>query len=167
MILSRDRGKPWRLERGGGNKYKQVELSSKDTAEFYFKNLIAPPSSSLACLDFRFKKFSSGSNQSFVFFQSKQSFPRREQQPASCAGLALQGEAGQGEHRPGEPRPRHLGPGPGHLQERGPGLPPDVQSSGPEGRGRQPHPRRGQGRGDRGPVPGAVTPHIDHHHKLP
>ena len=68
MISSRDRGKPWRLERGGGNKYKQVQLSSKDTAEFYFKNLIAPPSSSLACLDFRFKKFSSGSNQSVLFY---------------------------------------------------------------------------------------------------
>ena len=62
MILFRDRGKPWQLKRGGGNKYKQVELSSKDTAEFYFKNLIARPASSLACLDFRFKKFSSGSN---------------------------------------------------------------------------------------------------------
>ena len=48
------------MKRGGGNKYKQVELSYKDTAEFYFKKLIAPPASSLACLDFTFKKFSSG-----------------------------------------------------------------------------------------------------------
>jgi len=55
----KDRGKPWQVKRGGGNKYKQVELSYKDTAEFYFKKLIAPPASSLACLDFRFKKFSS------------------------------------------------------------------------------------------------------------
>ena len=46
--------------RGKGNKYREVELSSRDTAEFYFKQLIAPPASSLACLDFRFKKFSSG-----------------------------------------------------------------------------------------------------------
>ena len=38
-----------------------MELTStKDTAEFYFKQLIDPPQSSLACLDFRFKKFSSG-----------------------------------------------------------------------------------------------------------
>jgi len=36
-----------------------VKLSRKDTAEFYFKQLIAPPTSNLACLDFRFKKFAS------------------------------------------------------------------------------------------------------------
>lgn len=55
----KDRGKPWQVMRGKGNKYREVELSSRDTAEFYFKQLIAPPASSLACLDFRFKKFSS------------------------------------------------------------------------------------------------------------
>lgn len=55
----KNRGSAW--SDGGrreGNQYKQVFLSSQDTAEFYFKELIDPPQSSLACLDFRFKKFS-------------------------------------------------------------------------------------------------------------
>ena len=58
----RDRGKPWDTT-GRSNKYKKVKLSRKDTAEFYFKQLIAPPTSNLACLDFRFKKFASGKSQ--------------------------------------------------------------------------------------------------------
>ena len=57
--MFRDRGKPWDTT-GKSNKYKRVKLSRKDTAEFYFKQLIAPPTSQLACLDFRFKKFASG-----------------------------------------------------------------------------------------------------------
>jgi len=56
--VMKDRGKPWDTT-GRSNKYKKVKLSRKDTAEFYFKQLIAPPTSNLACLDFRFKKFAS------------------------------------------------------------------------------------------------------------
>ena len=67
------------MKRGGGNKYKQVELSTKDTAEFYFKKLIAPPASSLACLDFRFKKFSSGLEYFVVIQFNFTIHPRREQ----------------------------------------------------------------------------------------
>ena len=33
-----------------------VELGRQETAEFYFRKLISPPASSLACLDFRFRK---------------------------------------------------------------------------------------------------------------
>ena len=60
IILDRNRGKAWSTRESGGNTFREVELSSRDTAEFYFKELIAPPQSSLACLDFRFKKFSPG-----------------------------------------------------------------------------------------------------------
>ena len=56
----RDRAKPWRVFTEAGNSYKMVTLEKGDTGEFYFKSLIAPPASKLACLDFRFKKFTSG-----------------------------------------------------------------------------------------------------------
>ena len=52
------------------------------------------------------------------------------QQPDS-SGLAQQRQAGQGDDRAGQPGQRDLGEGPGHLQERGPGVPPDVASQGP------------------------------------
>ena len=64
IFFFRDRGKPWDTT-GKSNKYKRVNLSRKDTAEFYFKQLIAPPTSHLACLDFRFKKFASGESQNY------------------------------------------------------------------------------------------------------
>lgn len=57
--VMRDRAKPWKLFTEAGNNYKMVTLEKGDTGEFYFKSLIAPPASKLACLDFRFKKFSS------------------------------------------------------------------------------------------------------------
>ena len=60
MINLRNRGKSWTNRERGGNTYKEVFISSQDTAEFYFKELIPPPQSSLACLDFRFIKFSPG-----------------------------------------------------------------------------------------------------------
>ena len=63
----RDRGKTWQLAEEGSNQYKEVELFSRDTAEFYFKQLIKPPASTLACLDFRFKKYSSGMVYRFLF----------------------------------------------------------------------------------------------------
>jgi len=60
----KNRGKSWSSRESGGNRYRQVELSSQDTAEFFFKELIEPPQSTLACLDFRFKKFSSDGSKS-------------------------------------------------------------------------------------------------------
>jgi len=57
--VMRDRAKPWRVFTEAGNSYKMVTLEKGDTGEFYFKSLIAPPASKLACLDFRFKKFTS------------------------------------------------------------------------------------------------------------
>merc|ERR1711976_689683 len=57
--VMRDRAKPWRVFTDAGNSYKMVTLEKGDTGEFYFKSLIAPPASKLACLDFRFKKFTS------------------------------------------------------------------------------------------------------------
>lgn len=61
----KNRGKTWSSKEAAGNRWREVELtSSRDTAEFYFKQLIDPPQSSLACLDFRFKKFSSDGSKS-------------------------------------------------------------------------------------------------------
>ena len=43
----------------GGNQFSEVELKKNEKAEFFFKKLISPPASHLACLDFRFKKHAS------------------------------------------------------------------------------------------------------------
>ena len=67
FLIRRDRGKTWQLAEDGSNQYKEVELFNRDTAEFYFKQLIKPPESTLACLDFRFKKYSSGKVYRFLF----------------------------------------------------------------------------------------------------
>jgi len=54
----RNKGKQWEEKERRGNKYQEVELSSNEKAEFFFTQLITPPVSELACLDFRYKKFS-------------------------------------------------------------------------------------------------------------
>jgi len=59
----KNRGKEWREMVAGGNRYRAVELGRQENAEFYFRKLISPPASSLACLDFRFRKFSRGGGQ--------------------------------------------------------------------------------------------------------
>jgi len=57
--IIRNKGKPWDEKQRLGNQYQEVELFRKEKAEFFFTTLISPPSSKLACLDFRYKKFSS------------------------------------------------------------------------------------------------------------
>ena len=56
IVWCRNRGKEWREMVAGGNRYRAVELGRQENAEFYFRKLISPPASSLACLDFRFRK---------------------------------------------------------------------------------------------------------------
>jgi len=54
----RNNGKLWNLQQKKGNNYQELELFGKEKAEFFFTQLISPPASKVACLDFRFKKFS-------------------------------------------------------------------------------------------------------------
>jgi len=54
----RNKGKSWEQKQRFGNQYQEIELFNKEKAEFFFTKLISPPSSKLACLDFRYKKFS-------------------------------------------------------------------------------------------------------------
>jgi len=54
----RNKGKTWEQKQRFGNQYHEIELFNKEKAEFFFTKLISPPSSKLACLDFRYKKFS-------------------------------------------------------------------------------------------------------------
>merc|ERR1711874_409174 len=56
--IIRNKGKSWEQKQRVGNQYREVELFRKEKAEFFFTKLISPPSSKVACLDFRYKKFS-------------------------------------------------------------------------------------------------------------
>jgi len=56
--IMRNKGKSWEQKQRNGNTYQEVELFKKEKAEFFFTKLISPPASKLACLDFRYKKFS-------------------------------------------------------------------------------------------------------------
>ena len=60
FLFFRNNGKLWNLQQKKGNNYQELELFGKEKAEFFFTQLISPPASKVACLDFRFKKFSAG-----------------------------------------------------------------------------------------------------------
>merc|ERR1712037_470122 len=49
-----------------GNHHYELLLKSGDKSEFFFKQLIEPPSDGIACLDFRYKKISSGGSSSVL-----------------------------------------------------------------------------------------------------
>ena len=59
-FLFRNKGKPWDQKQKSNDQYQEVELFNKEKAEFFFTKLISPPASKVACLDFRYKKFSTG-----------------------------------------------------------------------------------------------------------
>ena len=48
------------METGLGNVYYQTDLSYGDKTELFFKNTITPPDVGVACLDFKYRKFSKG-----------------------------------------------------------------------------------------------------------
>eukprot|EP00092_Neocalanus_flemingeri_P074856 GFUD01092631.1.p1 GENE.GFUD01092631.1~~GFUD01092631.1.p1 ORF type:complete len:564 (-),score=152.43 GFUD01092631.1:25-1716(-) len=56
--IMKNNGKPWNQKQKLGNKYQEIELFKQEKAEFFFSKRISPPASKVACLDFRFKKFS-------------------------------------------------------------------------------------------------------------
>ena len=59
--LLRNTGIDWnRVENGEGNVFYETDLSYGEKTELFFKNTIAPPDLGIACLDFKYRKFSKG-----------------------------------------------------------------------------------------------------------
>jgi len=59
-------GESWASNQVFGNQHYELLLKSGDKSEFFFKQLIEPPSDGIACLDFRYKKISSGGSSSVL-----------------------------------------------------------------------------------------------------
>ena len=59
-VFVRNVGESWASNQVFGNHHYELLLKSGDKSEFFFKQLIEPPSDGIACLDFRYKKISSG-----------------------------------------------------------------------------------------------------------
>lgn len=59
-------GESWASNQVFGNHHYELLLKSGDKSEFFFKQLIEPPSDGIACLDFRYKKISSGGSNSVL-----------------------------------------------------------------------------------------------------
>jgi len=57
-------GKEWNTREMFNNHYLELEMDLGDKTEFFFQQLIEPPPSGIACLDFRYKKLSSGGSES-------------------------------------------------------------------------------------------------------
>ena len=59
--LSRNTGIDWeRVENGEGNVFYETDLGYGEKTELFFKNTISPPDLGIACLDFKYRKFSKG-----------------------------------------------------------------------------------------------------------
>ena len=57
----RNTGIDWeRVENGEGNVFFETNLSYGEKTELFFKNTITPPDLGIACLDFKYRKFSKG-----------------------------------------------------------------------------------------------------------
>ena len=57
----RNTGIDWeRVENGEGNVFYETNLSYGEKTELFFKNTITPPDLGIACLDFKYRKFSKG-----------------------------------------------------------------------------------------------------------
>ena len=48
------------MESGEGNVFYETNLGYGEKTELFFKNTIAPPDLGIACLDFKYRKFSKG-----------------------------------------------------------------------------------------------------------
>ena len=59
-VFVRNVGESWASNQVFGNHHYELLLKSGDKSAFFFKPLIEPPSDGIACLDFRYKKISSG-----------------------------------------------------------------------------------------------------------
>ena len=59
-------GEKWSSKEGVGNQYTAALLPPARKSEFFFKQLIEPPSDGIACLDFRYQKQSSGGSKSVL-----------------------------------------------------------------------------------------------------
>jgi len=63
---SRNIGELWTSNQVFGNQHHELVLKAGDKSEFFFKQLIEPPTGGIACLDFRYKKISSGGSSSVL-----------------------------------------------------------------------------------------------------
>lgn len=54
----RNSGVEWKRVDDINNAYYTTDLAYQDTTELFFKNMVSPPSNGIACLDFKYKKFS-------------------------------------------------------------------------------------------------------------
>lgn len=55
----RNTGQAWdRIQNTDGNIFYQTKLGFRDRTELFFKNTISPPEGGVACLDFKYRKFS-------------------------------------------------------------------------------------------------------------
>eukprot|EP00092_Neocalanus_flemingeri_P000736 GFUD01000780.1.p1 GENE.GFUD01000780.1~~GFUD01000780.1.p1 ORF type:complete len:438 (+),score=126.29 GFUD01000780.1:338-1651(+) len=59
----KNKGKPWSRKDLFGNEYQEISLENQEKTEFYFEKQLPVPSGNIACIDFRFKKFSEGVDQ--------------------------------------------------------------------------------------------------------
>ena len=87
--FSRNIGEPWTSNQVFGNQHHELVLKAGDKSEFFFKQLIEPPTGGIACLDFRYKKISSGAQfYHFILGLSLHSHCRRLQLSVDSVCLA-------------------------------------------------------------------------------
>jgi len=55
-----------RVETAEGNVFYQTEVRYREKTEMFFKNTISPPKGGIACLDFKYRKFSKGGYKSSI-----------------------------------------------------------------------------------------------------
>jgi len=61
----RNTGEPWeKTESEDGNIFYQTNLAFREKTELFFKNTINPPVGGVACLDFKYRKYSNDGNKS-------------------------------------------------------------------------------------------------------
>ena len=89
MFFFRNIGELWTSNQVFGNQHHELVLKAGDKSEFFFKQLIEPPTGGIACLDFRYKKISSGAQfYHFILGLSLHSHCRRLQLSVDSVCLA-------------------------------------------------------------------------------
>jgi len=61
-----NKGNAWTRKDLFGNEYQEITLAVQDKTEFVFEKQISAPSGKIACLDFRFKKFSEAAGENIL-----------------------------------------------------------------------------------------------------
>ena len=58
--MCRTSGTAWVKDSSTNNSFYHVSLSQGDSTELFFSHLLAPPAGRVACLTFRYRKYSTG-----------------------------------------------------------------------------------------------------------